>query len=510
MYRCLRCGREVRRSGTSTTNLLFHLRRYHPEAQGETGRTRVEIVVDLVSRGKLSLAASQTGLLRELVAHPGPPEDVPTVPTLRGRIVSLFRKCEEAVQCQVKDASAIVLGVDVATVRTALPAVGVSACLCLCGEWRQVFLGLERASVPVDTASVSACLSGVLARFRLIPTDPRVKLCITDGSSREVGAVRLLGLRRFPCVAHATNLVVRDLLPGSKERTTPAPSLELSPAQDQLWREVCAWLGRCRGTVKQLRRQTWATRLNTVLPKDNATRWSSTFHMLHALQEHRQDIEALPDQAGVRLDGADWELLKDMVVLLGPVDELQTFSQGPSGTMMFVVDLVTELGPMIRGAHVSTRLGQFARDLLVDRVERRLGRYSSRYACCVGALGNSRRARTLSDKHRARMWMEVMNGPTDTSPQHPDSLLGRVLRNVDGLCSVAGLCSSGSTGSTTPIVYSVLPDPWKYLIDTYSSMPCSNAYLESCFSAAGRIQHDGPHTAFSLFAQQLFIRRNHE
>ena len=104
--------------------------------------------------------------------------------------------------------------------------------------------------------------------------------------------------------------------------------------------------------------------------------------------------------------------------------------------------------------------------------------------------------------------MEVMKTTPPIPQAESRDPLERVMCQVDGVFAVDLSPSQSPKTDSVPIVFSVLPAPWKRVIEDYAMMPCSSAFLESCFSTAGKIQPSSPNASFKIFSRQLLIRRN--
>ena len=153
--------------------------------------------------------------------------------------------------------------------------------------------------------------------------------------------------------------------------------------------------------------------------KENVTGWTSAFSMFESMKRSQRAIEEHAE---------GWDPL-------------------PLSTS-FVRDAVEELENMVRYVTPRSELGNVIQTALTMRIDKRLGECKTLYPCCVAAVGNLTRGRTLSSEHHARLFREVISAaPQTTSPQ-PSSLVARIMSPGRGFGAADLVGSSEGTTST--------------------------------------------------------------
>ena len=191
--------------------------------------------------------------------------------------------------------------------------------------------------------------------------------------------------RRIRCFGHIMNLAVKDLLYGPRrkkgkrtnndeddeQREEPDIDDE-APGQDdsdktkkenlrKAWRALGV-VGKAHNIVLWVRgkpqhRYAWInnrveTLRNELLQADNATRWGSTWNMLHVFLRQRERIEeyvnAVPELEDDRLTESDWKDLKEVLRLLEPFKKLTVLGEergtlyGSVGSVLWGFDILLE------------------------------------------------------------------------------------------------------------------------------------------------------------------------
>ena len=191
--------------------------------------------------------------------------------------------------------------------------------------------------------------------------------------------------RRLRCFGHIINLAVKDLLYGPKKKKgkrrnneqdyREGPDLDDEvPGHDdsdndkrrkealrKAWRALGV-VGKAHNIVLWVRgkpqhRSAWKNKRvkqlrNELLQADNATRWGSTWNMLHVFLRQRERIEeyvdAVPELKDDQLTESDWKDLKDVLRLLEPFKKLTVLGEergtlyGSVGSVLWGFDILLE------------------------------------------------------------------------------------------------------------------------------------------------------------------------
>jgi len=145
-----------------------------------------------------------------------------------------------------------------------------------------------------------------------------------DGEQVEVN----VNLRRFPCIAHTLQLVVKTI---SKHDATARLILKTTKIAQAVRKSSVAT-------------QKLVEKCGKTLVKCNATRWNSTLFMIQRLVEVRQPLNDVLDD--LRMDGllaSEWSRLEELYKLLKPVqchtDVLQSDTMVLSNVIPALIDL---------------------------------------------------------------------------------------------------------------------------------------------------------------------------
>ena len=495
--------------GHSTSNLLKHLRTH---GVGAIDLKEVpELLSKLVGMGVLSLEGTQSQDLRRLLSIAGI-ERVPSIATIRRGVEDLYEARVSRLRSIFNKTYMLALAIDVYT-HAGVTMLGVAAHMSLVEKPVSLCLGMVRLSHPVRASEVQNGLEQVLLLFGLDSQREKIACVLSDGSLREQKAIRNSGFSPFPCVCHALNLVVRDVLPSESAKHAPAnPDVYLQdPKVQSGWEKTKQWLQRLRKFVPLCRRSIVLEKLTKRPKLENTTRWTSSFEMMVRLLLLRNELEQLPETLLPCLSGEDWNLMEDVVELLRPIHELEVGLQRSKRTMEHLLSLLDTAQTMVCEYIPRTPHGTFVKEHLLDRYNFRMKIYKHLIPCRFAAFADP--------KHRLPLdpWMIgtlTKKYQTDTQPppqKRPPSLFERVHMMEETEADITEWAPSKPEERAKAYVsFAKLKNPWDQVGNFYLNMPCSTAYLEGCFSVVAMCMGDGPNTSFKLMNWKVLIKKSEE
>ena len=327
LHRCRHC-RSAFRPNTSTTSLMYHVRRHHPIEASRTADdhqrrfdpTKADkLVCQTFVKNSLSLRLADDSSFRELLTYLAPWYGPPSRRKLTRNLLPELREVTEArIRSRLRSLKAVSLTFDGWTSTANRAYLGLT-CHGVGSGWllESFMLGV----IPVEEAETGAYIAQLVEERLLEWNLPRSKVVgvTTDGAGNMSNAVyEHLGLFWFHCLGHVFNLAVRKGL--SDPRVNPLV---------QRAKDIARFFRSSAKAARVLREsQTQLGLLEYKLTVDNKTRWNSAHKMLKRLVFSRAAISytlaGLADgstraQPPPDLTAEEWRTLMAMIGALAPL-----------------------------------------------------------------------------------------------------------------------------------------------------------------------------------------------
>ena len=354
---CTYCTKTFRLT-TSTTSILYHLRKEHPSSlfpiplslgegssglreEGFSGACAEELLVRFIANNSLPLRLVDDLSFRNFVSYLKP-EWLSSLP-YRKRLTEVLvprlkGKVKEQVQKQLQDIEYYSLSLDSWTsiANRKYLAVTIHG---ICKEWKfhSFLLSLVAVRNSETGEYIAETVEEILEEWFL--SKDKLVSVTSDGASNCKNAVlNHLECLWVYCIAHVMNRSVQLGL------QLPSVHAILRKA-----RKICKFFRVSAKSMSLLQQQQQTLHLSTnKITLDNKTRWGSTYKMLSRLKEIRSAVSAtlaivqnaktsIPSD----LSDEEWELIDEIIVILEPLHHATEYISSES------IPLVSSFLPMI-------------------------------------------------------------------------------------------------------------------------------------------------------------------
>lgn len=291
-----------------------------------------------------------------------------------------YKLVSESLKKELEDVSYLALTSDIWTSDSNKSFISLTAHYIYQYKLKSVVISTSEIQIHHTAENIALAIQEVMDQWQI---SSKVVTIVTDNAAAMKKAVsECLNKRNHFCVAHTLNLAVKDCI----EKETFDLAGNTSNCQLQ------QLLAKCRAIVSHFKYSTKASyallrmqeQLNVnklKLKQDVRTRWNSTFYMLERLLEVKISVSAtLPqlDSSPPNLDSNEWIIVKDVVALLRPFENVTVILSGEKyPSLSSVIPLVLGLRNAIESKTPVTELAKNLKRSLSAVIEKRLAVYET-------------------------------------------------------------------------------------------------------------------------------------
>ena len=490
-FMCKRCGVTIIKSGSSTSPLLTHPRHCVPEFSPSNTKKPQTLLMSLIHKGLLSFRTLDDADFIQLLL--GPPLSPPSSISAKSIVMADYQRLRADLRRRVSQLPYWCIGIDIYTTPSFITFLGVSCHGVEDHHPISALLALERVKGDVNSVAVGIALSDVLSG---LPRSPLFG--ISDGSSREQKCLSARGIPIMSCVCHVLNLAVTDVLPSCPSaREQPKKKLGLTTQDTQQWFTVTKLQNEVMNLCTYFRSNSKTTPIPYLPPCPNSTRWTSCFTCMKAVQDCLGFI-AQPKKDAL-MSQPNQMALKDIVDVLVHINEAVVKLQAPNSTLMLLRPLISVCIRRLQSLQPVTPTGKFVQRLIVRRIRVRMSRV---LGCDTVALASFFNPQLRDSLNSQQMNLLHTLAPAPSTPPHDCELYpGLATRNPADTWTLCG--PTRCTDSMT--LFASDPTNFGRLGEFLSAAPCSNAFLEGCFSHLTRVCSSAPHGSPELLAARTFL-----